>query len=109
MMICMICPSKDKDESKRLFTISFTILKHFGAINQFKMGLKFINKKFVHADNYKIMQHFLQNKGNILTLKQFMDILKYHNDYDARSNLHNQVGDAICDFEVFLAGVSNDL
>ena len=29
-----ICPSKDKDESKRLFKISFKILKHFGAINQ---------------------------------------------------------------------------
>ena len=71
------------------------------------MGLKSINKKLVHTDNYKIMQHFLQNKGNILTLKQFMDILKYHNDHDAGSNLHNQVGYAICDFEVFLTGVSN--
>ena len=36
-----------------------------------------------------------------------MNILKYHNDHDAGSKLHNQVGDAICDFEVFLAGVSN--
>ena len=102
-----ICPSGDKDESKRLFTISFTILKHFGAINQFKMGLKCINGKLIHTDNYKIMQYFLQNKSNILTLKQFMDILKYHNDDGAGSNLHNQVADAICDFEVFLAGVSN--
>ena len=101
-------PSKDKDESKRLFTISFTILKHFGAINQFKMGLKSINEKFVHTDNYKIVQYFLQNKGNILTLKQLMDILKYHNDHDVGSILHNQVVDAICDFEIFLAGVSND-
>ena len=38
-----ICPSKDKNESKRLFTISFKILKHFGEFNQFKMGLKSIN------------------------------------------------------------------
>ena len=103
-----ICPSKDKDKSKRLFTISFTILKHFGAINQFKMGLKSINEKFVHRDHYKIMQYFLQNEGNILTLKQLMDILKYHNDHDVGSNLHNQVVDAICDFEILLAGVSND-
>ena len=64
-----ICLSKDKDESKRLFAISFIILKHFGAINQFKMGLKSINEKFIHTDNYKIMQYFLQNKGNVLTLK----------------------------------------
>ena len=69
-----ICPSKDKDESKHLFTISFTILKHFGAINQFKMGLKSINEKFIHTYHYKIIQHFLQNKGNRLTLKQLMDI-----------------------------------
>ena len=102
-----ICPSKDKDESKRLFSISFSILKHFGAINQFKMGLKSMNEKFVHTDNYKIMQYFLQNKGNILTLKQLMGILKYHNDHDVGSNLHNQVVDAICDFEIFLVGVSN--
>ena len=46
-----ICPSKDKNESKRLFTISFKILKHFGEFNQFKMGLKSINEKFVHTDN----------------------------------------------------------
>ena len=37
-----------------------------------------------------------------------MDILKYHNVHDVGSNLHNQVVDAICDFEIFLAGVSND-
>ena len=102
-----ICPSKDKDESKRLFVIIFTILKHFGAINQFKMGLKSIDEKFVHTDNYKIMQYFPYNKGNILTLKQLMDILKYYNDHDVGSNLHNQVVDATCDFEIFLAGVSN--
>ena len=102
-----ICPSKDKDESKSLFVIVFTILKHFGAINQFKMGLKSIDEKFVHTDNYKIMQYFPYNKGNILTLKQLMDILKYYNDHDVGSNLHNQVVDATCDFEIFLAGVSN--
>ena len=34
-----VCPWKDKDGSQHLFTISFTILKHFGAINEFKMGL----------------------------------------------------------------------
>ena len=65
----LVFPSEDKDESKRLFTISFPILKHFGAINQFKMGLKCINGKLIHTDNYKIMQYFLQNKSNILTLK----------------------------------------
>ena len=54
------------------------------------MGLKSINEKFVHTDHYKIMQYFLQNKGNILTLKQLMDILKYHNDHDVGSNFHNQ-------------------
>ena len=37
-----------------------------------------------------------------------MDILKYHNDHDVGSNLHYQVVDAICDFEIFLAGVSNN-
>ena len=36
-----------------------------------------------------------------------MDILKYHNDYEAGSNHHNQVVDVICGFEMFLAGVSN--
>lgn len=44
------CLSKDKDESESLFTISFTVLNHFGAINQFKMGLKSTNKTFVHTD-----------------------------------------------------------
>ena len=71
------------------------------------MGLKSINQKFVHTDNFKIMQYFLWNKGNILTLKQLMDILKYHNDHDIGSNLHNQIVDTICDFEIFFAGVSN--
>ena len=36
-----------------------------------------------------------------------MNILKYHNDHGVGSNLHNQVVDAICDFEIFSAGVSN--
>ena len=36
-----------------------------------------------------------------------MDILKYYNDHDVGSNLHNQVVDATCDFDIFLAGVSN--
>ena len=71
------------------------------------MGLKSIDEKFIHTDNYKIMQYFLQNKSNILTLKQLIDILKYYNDHDVGSNLHNQVVDATCDFEIFLAGVSN--
>ena len=69
-----ICPTKDKDESKHLFTTSFTILKNFGAISQFKMVLKSINERFI-TDNYRIMQYFLQNKGNILTLRQLMDKL----------------------------------
>ena len=64
----LICPSKDKDKSKLLFTISFTTHKHFGAINQFKMGLQSINERFVIKNNYKIMQHFLQNKDILFTL-----------------------------------------
>ena len=36
-----------------------------------------------------------------------MAILNYHNYHDVGSNLHNQVVDAICDFEIFLVGVSN--
>ena len=36
-----------------------------------------------------------------------MDILKYHNDHDIGSNLHNQIVDTICDFEIFFVGVSN--
>ena len=54
------------------------------------------------------MEHFLQNiKVDVLTLKQLMAILNYHNYHDVGSNLHNQVVDAICDFEILLAGVSN--
>ena len=51
-----ICPLKYRDESKGLFTINFTILKNFGAINQFKMGLKslklarVVNLKLVFTD-----------------------------------------------------------
>ena len=54
------------------------------------------------------MEHFLQNiKVDVLTLRQLMAILNYHNYHDVGSNLHNQVVDAICDFEIFLVGVSN--
>ena len=71
MTICMNVNLSNKRQRwiKALFTIIFTILKHFGTINQLKMELKSINEKFVHTDNYKIMQHFLQNKVNISTLK----------------------------------------
>ena len=68
------------------------------------MGLKSIDEKFVHTYNYKIIQYFLQNKSNTVTLKQLMDILKikYHNDHDVGSNLHNQVVDAISIYYVIL-------
>ena len=65
-----------------------------------------MNENFVHANNYKIMQHFLQNKVNILTLKQLMDIFKYHSNH-VGVNHHNKVEDVICDFEIFLVGASN--
>ena len=91
-----ICPSKDKDESNKAFIHHwFYNTQAFCVINQYRMGLKYIDEKFVHTDNYKIMQYFLQNKGNILTLKRLMDILTYHNDHDVCSNLHNQVADTI--------------
>ena len=44
---------------------------------------------------------------DVFTLKQLMDILKYHNYHDIGSNLHNQVLDAICDLEIFLPDASN--
>ena len=65
-----------------------------------------MNEKFIHANNYKIIQHFLQNKVNILTLKQLMDIFKYHSNH-VGVNHHNEVEGVICDFEIFLVGVSN--
>ena len=34
-----------------LLTISFTVLEHFGSINQLKMGSKSINEKFIQTDN----------------------------------------------------------
>ena len=55
------------------------------------------------------MEHFLQNINvDVLTLKQLMAILNYHNYHEVGSNLHNQVVDAICGFEIFLVGVSNE-
>ena len=53
------------------------------------------------------MQYFLQNKGNILTLKLLSDIFKQHIYHDVGFNLDNQVGDVICNFQIFLTGVSN--
>ena len=102
-----ISPSVDRAECQRLFLISYVLLRNSAAIQQFMEGLKSISDTLAESSSYSVMKSFLLRSEKCLSLGDILSHINCHNDAEPGSNTFQTVRNLICDFEVFLAEVSN--
>ena len=102
-----ISPTKNAEENKRLFKISFVALKNFGAIEQFCKGLKNVHLSFGNPKNFHVMKTFLMQSDSKVNLEDFLKIITFHKEGEEGSNSWNQTKHLACDVEIFFASVAN--
>ena len=103
-----ILPSNDVDARKRLFTITHVILSNMGSIQQFADGLASIDHFFIKSESFEVMKNFLLPNSSSLRLEELMNWLEFRRDNEEESsNMGKRITNAICDFEMYLAAVSN--
>jgi hypothetical protein len=102
-----ITPSNQLETDKRLFLISFVLLKSSYAIQQFRDGLASIDDKMVHPDSYSLMQQFLQSNNKPMQLEELLTLFNYKRECDPESNKWRAIDDTICEFELFLNEISS--
>ena len=66
------CPTGNVNNNERLFTISFIVLKNYGAIEQFKSGLENVDRTLTLNENSDKMKCFLMPVHYQLTLEHFL-------------------------------------
>ena len=104
-----IVPTKNTTENKRLFTISFVVLKIFGAIEQFCKGLKNVDSSFGDVANFKVMKTFLMPNNVKVKLEDILKVISFNKEGEEEgSNAWSITNNLACDFELFLASVANN-
>ena len=102
-----ICPTGNVNENKSLLTISFIVLKNYGAIEQFKSGLENVDRPLTLKDNSDKMKCFLMPVHYQLTLEHFLLNINVFKNEEKGSNAHRISENLACDLEIFFATVAN--
>ena len=102
-----ICPTDNINKNKRLLSISFIVLKNYGAIEQFKSGLENADRTLTLKDNSGKMKYFLMPVHYQLTLEHLLHNINVLKNGKEGSNAHRILEHLACDLEIFFAAVAN--
>ena len=101
-----ICPTSNVNKKKRLFTITFTVLKNYGAIEQFKCGLENVDQTLTLKENSDKMKCFLIPVHYQLTLEHLLHNSNVLKNGEEESNEHRISENLACDLEISFAVVA---
>ena len=102
-----INPNDTPENLQRFFISSYTVHSRYQAIAQFKQGMVGMNNAFSDSDSYRMFHSFLVHSKEELQLDDINQLFLFHDDCEKGSNKWRQINDAVCDFQLTLASVSN--